>query len=138
MVEGKPTVLVVDDDEEMRSLLCDGLWSEGYVLREAGDGEEAFRLVLRAVPDLILTEMRVAAGGVDYISRLRAIVPNCPIVILTAFGDEQVKMKVLRAGATAYFSKPVHLAELRSCVKQLLGAGGQVVPQSVAVTEDIR
>ena len=138
MVEGKPTVLVVDDDGEMRSLLRDGLWSEGYVLREAGDGEEAFHLVLRAVPDLILTEVRLAAGGVEYINRLRAIVPNCPIIVMTAFGDEQVKMNVFRAGATAYFSKPVHLAELRSCVKQLLGAGSQVVPQSVVVTEDIR
>ena len=138
MVAGKPTVLVVDDDGEMRSLLRDGLWSEGYVLCEAGDGEEAFRLVLRAVPDLILTEIRLAAGGVDYINRLRAVVPNCPIVVMTAFGDEQVKMNAFRVGATAYFSKPVHLAELRSCVKQLLGAGSQVVPQRVVVTEDIR
>ncbi len=138
MVEGKPTVLVVDDDGEMRSLLRDGLWGEGYVLREAGDGEEAFRLVLRAVPDLILTEIRLAAGGVDYINRLRAVVPNCPIVVMTAFGDEQVKLNVFRAGATAYFSKPVHLAELRSCVKQLLRAGSQIAPQRVVVTEDIR
>ncbi len=138
MVESKPTVLVVDDDGEMRSLLRDGLWSEGYVLREAGDGEEAFHMVLRAVPDLILTEIRFTAGGVDYINRLRAVVPNCPIVVMTAFGDEQVKMNVFRAGATAYFSKPVHLAELRSCVKQLLGAGSQVLPQSVVASEDIR
>ena len=138
MVEGKPTVLVVDDDGEMRSLLRDGLWSEGYVFREAGDGEEAFHLVLRAVPDLILTEIRLGAGGVDYIHRLRAIAPNCPIVVMTAFGDEQVRMNVFRAGATAYFSKPVHLAELRSCVKQLLGAGSQVVPQSVVCTEGTR
>jgi DNA-binding response OmpR family regulator len=122
----------------MRSLLRDGLWGEGYVLREAGDGEEAFRLVLRAVPDLILTEIRLAAGGVDYINRLRAVVPNCPIVVMTAFGDEQVKLNVFRAGATAYFSKPVHLAELRSCVKQLLRAGSQIAPQRVVVTEDIR
>lgn len=128
MVESKPTVLVVDDDGEMRSLLRDGLWSEGYVLREAGDGEEAFHMVLLAVPDLILTEVRFTAGGVDYVNRLRTVVPNCPIVVMTSFGDEQVKINVFRAGATAYFSKPVHLAELRSCVKQLLGAGSQVVP----------
>lgn len=138
MREVRPSVLVVDDDGEMRSLLLDGLWSEGYILREAGDGEGAFHLILRAAPDLILTEIRLAAGGVDYINRLRTIVPNCPIVVMTVFDDEQVKMNVFRAGATACFSKPVHLAELRSCVKQLLGAGSQVVPQSVVVTEGIR
>ncbi len=138
MAEGKPTVLVVDDDGEMRSLLRDGLWGDGYVLREAGDGEEAFHAVIRAVPDLILTEIRLAAGGVAYIDRLRAMVPKCPIVVMTAFGDEQIKLKVFRAGATAYFSKPVHLAELRSCVKQLLGVGSQGVSQSVVITEGIR
>jgi DNA-binding response OmpR family regulator len=119
--EVRPSVLVVDDDGEMRSLLLDGLWSEGYVFREAGDGDEAFLLALRAVPDLILTEIRLVAGGVDYVNRLRAIVPNCPIIVMTAFGDDGVRMDVLRAGATAYLSKPIHLAELKYCVKQLLG-----------------
>jgi len=138
VTEGKPTVLVVDDDGEMRSLLRDSLWREGYVLCEAGDGDEALRLVLRAAPELILTEVRFAAGGVDYINRLRAIAPNCPIVVMTAFGDEQVKTKVFRAGATAYFNKPVHLAELKSCVRQLLRDGAQAVPRRVAMTEDIQ
>lgn len=127
VIEGKPSVLVVDDDGEMRSLLLDGLWSEGYVLREAGDGEEAFHLVLRAVPDLILTEIWLAGGGVDYVNRLRAVVPHCPIVVMTAFGDDGVRMDVLRAGATAYLSKPIHLAELRCCVRQLLGDERQSV-----------
>lgn len=138
MVEGRPVVLVVEDDGEMRSLLCDGLWNEGYSLREAQDGDEAFLSVLRAVPDLILTEIRLAAGGVDYINRLRAVVPNCPIVVMTAFGDEKVQVDVLRAGATAYFSKPVHLAELRSCVNQLLDAGRQAATKKVVVRESVR
>lgn len=127
VIEGKPSVLVVDDDGEMRSLLLDGLWSEGYVLREAGDGKEAFHLVFRAVPDLILTEIWLAGGGVDYVNRLRAIVPHCPIVVMTAFGDDGVRMDVLRAGATAYLSKPIHLAELKCCVKQWLGNKRQSV-----------
>ncbi|MCC6139749.1 MAG: response regulator [Nitrospira sp.] len=138
MIEGKPAVLVVDDDGEMRSLLCDSLWREGYALHEAGDGEAAFQLVLSAVPNLILTEIRFDAGGVDYINRLRAIAPSCPIVVMTAFGDEQVRMKVLRAGATAYFSKPVHLAELRSCVRQLIREENRSGPQHVAATEVAR
>ena len=127
MVEGRPSVLVVEDDGDMRSLLRDGLWNEGYSLREAGDGDEAVRAVLRAVPDVILTEIRLSAGGVDYISRLRVVAPRCPIIVMTAFGDEQVKIDVLRAGAMVYFSKPVHLAELKLCVKQLLGVDRQIV-----------
>lgn len=138
MVESRPVVLVVEDDGEMRSLLRDGLWNEGYGLREARDGEEAFLSVLRAVPDLIITEIRLSSGGVDYLNRLRVFAPHCPIIVMTAFVDEKLKDDVLRAGATAYFSKPVHLAELRSCVKQLLDAGRQAATKKVVVREGVR
>lgn len=126
MAEGRPSVLVVEDDGDMRSLLRDGLWNEGYSLREARSGGEAFLSILRAVPDLILTEIRLSNGGVDYIGRLRALASSCPIIVMTAFGDEQVKIDVLRAGATAYFSKPLHLAELKLRMKQLLSAERQI------------
>lgn len=122
MGEGRRSVLVVEDDGEMRNLLRDGLWSEGYRLQEVGDGDAAVQSVLQDEPDLILTEIRLPAGGVGHVSRLRALAPSCPIVVMTAFGDEKIKGDVLRAGATAYFNKPVHLAELMLCVNQLLGA----------------
>ncbi|MEQ1792643.1 MAG: response regulator [Nitrospira sp.] len=127
MAEGRPAVLVVEDDGEMRSLLRDGLWNEGYSLCEALDGNQAVLSIVRTVPDLILTEIRFSAGGLDYIARLRALVPSCPIIVMTAFGDETVKVDVMRAGATVYFSKPLHLAELKVCIKRLLGVDRQIV-----------
>jgi FixJ family two-component response regulator len=63
------------------------------------------------------------AGGADYISRLRTVAPDCPIVIMTAFGDVPCKQNVLKAGANAYFDKPVRIAELKHCVQQLLNHG---------------
>lgn len=138
MVENRPWVLVVEDDGEMRSLLRDGLWNEGYSLREAQDGDEALLSVLRAVPDVIITEMCLSSGGIDYLNRLRVFVPQCPIIVMTAFGDEKLKVDVLRAGATAYFSKPLHLAELRSCVKQLLDTGRQTATKKAVVPEGVR
>lgn len=113
-------VLVVEDDREMRSLLCDELWSAGYQLREAKDGDEAFLSVLQSQPDLILTDLRMPAGGADYISRLRTVAPRCPIIVMTAFGDARCKSDVLKAGADAYFDKPVRISELIVCVQQLL------------------
>jgi len=138
VVNSRPAVLVVEDDGDMRSLLRDSLRTEGYVLHEAEDGEDALVSVLRAAPDLIITEIRLAAGGVEYIARLRVFVPNCPIVVMTAFGDERVKASVLRAGATAYFSKPAHLSELRACVRRLLDAKYETADQSVVVPEGMR
>jgi DNA-binding response OmpR family regulator len=113
-------VLIVEDDREMLSLLCDEFWSAEYRLQQARDGDEAFRMVLESVPDLILTDLRMPAGGADYISRLRTVAPICPIVVMTAFGDVRCKRDVLKAGANAYFDKPVRVAELKQCVQQLL------------------
>ncbi len=122
MTKGKAAVLlIVEDDREMRSLLCDEFCGMGYQLREARDGDEAFLAVLQSVPDLILTDLRMPAGGDDYISRLRTVAPRCPIVVITAFGDSTLKAQVVKAGADAYFDKPVRLADLKNCVQQFLG-----------------
>jgi DNA-binding response OmpR family regulator len=118
-----PVMLIVEDDREMRSLLCDEFCGTEYQLREARDGDEAFRAVLQSVPDLILTDLRMPAGGDDYISRLRTVAPKCPIVVITAFGDTTLRAKVMKAGANAYFDKPVRVAELKACVQQLLDRG---------------
>jgi DNA-binding response OmpR family regulator len=121
VIRGKAAiVLIVEDDREMLSLLCDEFWSAEYQLRQARDGDEAFRMVLQSVPDLILTDLRMPAGGADYISRLRTVAPRCPIVVMTAFGDTKCKHDVLQAGASAYFDKPVRIAELKTCVQKLL------------------
>jgi CheY-like chemotaxis protein len=121
MTKGKAAVLlIVEDDREMRSLLCDEFCGTGYQLREARDGDEAFLAVLQSVPDLILTDLRMPAGGDDYISRLRTVAPRCPIVVITGFGDPALKAQVLKAGANAYFDKPVRVADLKHCVQQLL------------------
>ncbi|HQY58553.1 MAG: response regulator [Nitrospira sp.] len=113
-------LLVVEDDKDMRSLLCDELWGEGYHLREASNGEEGLAAVMRAAPDLIVTDLKMPDGGFEYVHRLRRCVPECPIIVMTAFGDAQTKDEALKNGATAYFDKPVRLSELKATVKQLL------------------
>ena len=87
----KGMMLLVEDDRDMRDLLCDAFWSAGYQLREAKDGDEAFLAVLQSVPDVILTDLRMPAGGVDYISRLRTMAPRCPIVVMTALESPACK-----------------------------------------------
>lgn len=120
--EREPTVvLIVEDDREMRSLLCDELYDLGLSILEAADGDEAFRLVLDARPSLILTDLRMPAGGLDYISRLRTFAPGVPMVLITSFGDPQTKADALAIGVEAYFDKPVRLSELRGAVQRLLG-----------------
>ena len=114
-------VLIVEDDREMRSLLCDEMYDLGVSIREAADGDEALRLVLDTRPTLILTDLRMPAGGLDYIARLRTFAPGVPIVLLTSFGDSQTKAAALAIGVEAYFDKPVRLSDLKGEVRRLLG-----------------
>ena len=114
-------ILIAEDDREMRSLLCDELYDLGVSIREAADGDEALRSVLDTCPTLILTDLRMPAGGLDYISRLRTFAPGVPIVLLTSFGDSKTKADALAIGVEAYFNKPVRLSELKGAVQRLLG-----------------
>jgi len=114
-------VLIAEDDREMRSLLCDELFDLGVSIREAADGDEALRSVLDTRPTLILTDLRMSAGGLDYISRLRTFAPGVPIVLLTSFGDSKTKADALAIGVEAYFDKPVRIGELKGAVRRLLG-----------------
>ena len=117
----KPAVvLIAEDDREMRSLLCDELYDLGVSIREAADGDEALRSVLDTRPALILTDLRMPAGGFDYIARLRTFAPGVPIVLLTSFGDTKTKADALAIGVEAYFDKPVRLSELIGAVRRLL------------------
>ncbi|MEX5283617.1 response regulator [Nitrospira tepida] len=114
-------MLIVEDDREMRSLLCDGLWDLGLSIREAADGDEALRAVLDSCPDLIITDLRMPAGGLDYVARLRTFAPQAPIILMTSFGDAQTKADALALGITAYFDKPLRISDLRAKVQEILG-----------------
>ena len=117
---GQKVLLVAEDDKVMRSLLCDELRDLGCRIVEAGDGNEAIERAREAAPSLILTDLRMPGGGLGYIGRLRIVMPTCPIVLITAFGDPSVKETSQRFGISAYFDKPVRMEELKASIKQLL------------------
>ncbi|MDZ4854499.1 MAG: response regulator [Nitrospirota bacterium] len=123
MTQGTKQVvlLIAEDDREMRSLLCDELFDLGVSIREAADGDEALRSVLDSLPSLILTDLRMPAGGLDYIARLRTFAPGVPLVLITSFGDSKTKADALALGVEAYFDKPIRISELKEAVRRLLG-----------------
>jgi len=117
---GRTVLLLVEDDNDMRSLLCDELWDLNLGIVEAKDGDEALQHASDQHPDLILTDLRMPAGGLDYISRLQVIAPGCPIILMTAFGDSQTRAAALNAGVSYYFDKPVRMKELKNAIKTLI------------------
>ena len=113
-------LLLVEDDHEMRSLLCDELWDLNLGIVEAKDGDEALERASEHSPDLILTDLRMPAGGLDYIARLRVIAPGCPIILMTAFGDANTRTDALKAGVALYFDKPVRMKDLKQGIRSLI------------------
>ena len=118
--DGGVVVLLVEDDADMRSLLCDELSEMGHRIVEAADADEALKYLLDRKPNLIMTDLRMPAGGMGYVSRLRKSAPDVPIILMTAFGDAKTKTEALSLGVAAYFDKPVRISELKQKVEQLL------------------
>ena len=108
------------NDEAMRSLLSDDLCERGFVVLEAAEGRKALRQVTAYAPDFIVTDFRMPAGGLGYVRRLRAVLPACPILLLTAFGDPDTKTQALACGVTAYLDKPIRLGKVREVIRQVL------------------
>ena len=117
------TILVVDDDAAMRSLLIDELSDGECQVIEAIDGHHAFSQLKTMTPDLIITDLKMPGGGYDYLRMLRDAVPSCPILLVTAFADSQTKNKVIDYGMVAYFDKPVRIADLKAAICQVCPAG---------------
>jgi CheY-like chemotaxis protein len=117
---GQQVLLVVEDDMEMRSLLCDELRDLGCRIVEAGDGEEALQRARESPPSVILTDLRMPGGGLGYIGRLRTVAPACPLILITAFGDPSVRETAKRFGVSAFFDKPVRMGELKASITKLI------------------
>ncbi|PJA77992.1 MAG: hypothetical protein CO149_06465, partial [Nitrospirae bacterium CG_4_9_14_3_um_filter_51_5] len=107
------TILVVDDDEAMRSLLVDALQEQGCRVIESESGTDALNVLKSVVPNVIVTDLKMPDGGFPYLRRLQEGAPQSPIVVMTAYGDSQSKAKALECGVQGYFEKPLRISDLK-------------------------
>lgn len=112
------TILVVDDDEAMRTLLVDALQEQGCRVIESENGTDALNVLKAVVPNVIVTDLKMPDGGFPYLRRLQEEAPECPIVVITAYGDSQSKAKAFRCGVKGYFDKPLHISDLKAWICQ--------------------
>jgi DNA-binding response OmpR family regulator len=113
-------ILVVDDEHLYRHLLQVNLEKEGYDVITANDGEEALDLTSNRHPDLVILDiMMPKLDGLSTCERIRQF-SNVPIIILTARGEEQDRVKGLNLGADDYVVKPFSATELIARVRAVL------------------
>ena len=111
--------MVIDDDEEMRSLLKDFFDEEGFETESASNGADALRKLTKDHFDLIITDIRMPnLTGLDILARIKRLKPQTPVIVITAFGSDQVYRKSLERGATAFLEKPVHFDQLRMLIHE--------------------
>jgi two-component system response regulator MprA len=115
------TVLVVDDDPELRAALTRALRLDGYDVGAVSNGLKALEAVAETAPDvLVLDLMMPYVGGLEVCRRLRAKGDRTPILVLTARDEVGDRVAGLDAGADDYLVKPFALDELRARLRALL------------------
>jgi two-component system phosphate regulon response regulator PhoB len=117
------TILVVEDEPTIQSLIEVNLRRAGHVVQLASDAESARRMVQEALPDLVLLDwMLPGMSGVDFARQLRgdARTRNLPIIMLTARAEERDKVEGLEVGADDYVTKPFSPRELMARIKAVL------------------
>jgi DNA-binding response OmpR family regulator len=114
------TILLVDDEDSIQTLLTYPLERDGYTVVQARDGEEALRRFDEERVDLVVLDVMLPRlDGLEVCKRLRSQ-SNVPIIMLTARGEELDKVLGLELGADDYITKPFSIREFRSRIRALL------------------
>jgi DNA-binding response OmpR family regulator len=120
LVNAPGSVLVVDDDSDVRALVVELLTRSGYDVSEAPNGREALKLLFDERPDLVLLDISMPElDGWATLDRIREL-SDVPVVMLSALGAELEKVRALRAGADDYVTKPFGRQELLARVESVL------------------
>ena len=121
MSSDQATIVVVDDDREMASVLCDLLGEAGYRALSANSAAEALTLVNQNDPDLLISDLRMSGmTGHELQLELKRTYPNLPVIIITAFGSIPTAVESMKLGAFDYITKPFANSELLLVVSRAL------------------
>lgn len=120
-----PIVLVVEDHADTLDLIAEMLRRFGYQVRTAVTAAQAVRSVAADRPDAILLDVKLPdAAGVAGLEQLRRVLPDVPIIMLTANTDAAVARETLKRGAFDYITKPFDVDRVRSVLEAALATSG--------------
>ncbi|WP_306599209.1 PAS domain-containing hybrid sensor histidine kinase/response regulator [Geothrix sp. 21YS21S-2] len=120
---GKGTILIVDDEPVIMTLMVEALQRLGYTTLSAWDGEEGADLFARTHADLsaVILDLKMPRlGGTGCFRRMQAVDPGVPVLICTGYGDNEEVQDLLRLGAKGLLKKPFRVAELAGWIRTLV------------------
>ncbi|HNR87308.1 MAG TPA: response regulator [Spirochaetota bacterium] len=125
------TILIIDDEIQIRRFLKIGLESQGYRVYEAERGGEGLTQAVMRKPDIVLLDLNLPdMGGADVLAKLREWYRE-PVIVLTVRESEQDKIALLDAGADDYLTKPFNMGELLARLRAIARRSGQKADEPV-------
>ena len=114
------SVLIVDDDADIRALLKDLLTDEGYVVKLAASGEAALAEIEKRVPDLVMMDVKLPdQDGLAVLKQLKKSHGELEVIVMTAFGGSSTAIKAMEHGAYDYVTKPFEVDDLLATVRRV-------------------
>lgn len=118
------TVLIIDDDDQLRSSFNKLLKEEGYDVKTAASGEAGLEILQKCSLDLVILDMRLPGiNGLETFNQIHASEPKLPVIIMTAYGSTETAIEAIKMGAFDHILKPFDIPEMLTIIKQALEAG---------------
>jgi DNA-binding NtrC family response regulator len=118
------TILIIDDDDQLRKSFEKLLNDEGYHVLDAPSGEMGVVLVRSEAPDLVVLDMRLPGmNGLETFQTIKEIEPKLPVIIMTAYGTTETAIEATKMGAFDYVLKPFEIPDMLGVIIQALEAG---------------
>lgn len=115
----KTSVLLVDDEEALRTTLAGELTNEGYSVKEAADGDIAIEILKKEDFDVLLLDIKMPhVDGFEVLKFVKSQHPETKVIMLTAFGDMQNAIQSLKLGACDFASKPYDFHDLLATISR--------------------
>ena len=118
------TILIIDDDDQLRKSFEKLLSEESYNVLCAASGEAGIETVRQRCPDLVILDIRLPGmNGLAVFEKLHAMEPKLPVIIMTAYGTTETAIKATKMGAFDYILKPFDIPDMLSTIRQAISAG---------------
>ena len=112
------SILVADDNGDVRDALAIALREEGYRVRAACDAYEARRVFAATHPDLLLSDIRMPGDGLSLLRQVHDMSPETPVILMTAYERPGDRHQAIEGGATDFLIKPVVGERLRAALRR--------------------
>jgi len=121
---GLGTILIVDDDAQLRQSFDKLLTEEGHTVQTAPTGEAGIAMVRECVPDMVVMDVRLPGmSGLEAFRAVHEIESKLPVIVMTAFGTTETAIEATKLGAFDYVLKPFEIPEILALIDQALEAG---------------